>query len=442
MNILLVDDDAAFRDSLGEALQDLGHTVDQAGSTQQALQRMQAHPAALAIVDLRMPHDDGLAFLRAARAQHPQMPCVILTGYASSQNTIEAMRLGAFDHLTKPIGREQLRALLSRVLPPAQALPALGELATAQDQLIGESAAMREVFKLIGQAAGSDASVMILGETGTGKEMVACALHRNSPRASDPFVAVNCAAIPADLLESELFGHVKGAFTGAHTGRLGRFREAQGGTLFLDEIGDMSLVTQAKILRVLQERQVSPLGSSQSIPVDVRLVAATHRDLSAWIEEGHFREDLWYRLQVVTIHLPPLRERAEDIVPLAEHFLRNAENGHGPRRLSAQATQSLLNHGWPGNVRELRNAMQRAALLGKGSVIDVQALGLAPPALSSARFELEWEGTLEAAVSSVERQMIVRALARAGHNRAEAARQLGISRQQLYRKLEQLDLGA
>ncbi|WP_242167892.1 MULTISPECIES: sigma-54 dependent transcriptional regulator [unclassified Pseudomonas] len=439
MSILLVDDDAAFRESLGEALEDLGYAVVQAGSTRQALDCLSRHSPALAIVDLRMHQDDGLTFLREARTQRPEMPCVILTGYASSQNTIEAMRLGAFDHLTKPIGREPLRELLLRALPPAEPAAA-APLPASTDELIGDSEAMRQVFKLIGQAAASDATVMILGETGTGKEMVASALHRNGPRAQRPFIAVNCAAIPADLLESELFGHVKGAFTGAHADRLGRFREAQGGTLFLDEIGDMSLVTQAKILRVLQERQVSPLGSSQNIAVDVRLVAATHRDLTAWIEQGQFREDLWYRLQVITVQLPPLRERQGDIVALAEHFLQSASGGPLAKRLSAQAIQGLLNHTWPGNVRELRNAMQRAALLGKGTVIDVQALGLTPPTLSSTRLELDWEGPLEAAVAAVEREMIVRALVRAGQNRAEAARLLGISRQQLYRKIEQLHL--
>lgn len=440
MKILLVDDDRAFRDSLGETLEDLGYSVIQASSTQQALDEMQTSRPALAIVDLRMPRDDGLAFLRAARAQRPEMPCIILTGYASSQNTIEAMRLGAFDHLTKPIGREQLRELLVRALPPVEIPSSPPAPDAAADEFIGESPAMRQVFKLIGQAAASDATVMILGETGTGKEMVACALHRNGSRAQRPFIAVNCAAIPADLLESELFGHVKGAFTGAHSDRLGRFREAQGGTLFLDEIGDMSLVTQAKILRVLQERHVSPLGSSQSIPVDVRLVAATHRDLAAWIEEGYFREDLWYRLQVITIQLPPLRERPGDIVPMAEHFLRTAGGSQRACRLSALAAQSLLDHPWPGNVRELRNAMQRAALLSKAAVIDVEALGLTAPALTGARLELDWEGSLEATVAIVEREMIVRALARARQNRTEAARLLGISRQQLYRKLEQLDL--
>lgn len=442
MNILLVDDDAAFRDSLGETLEDLGYSVVQAASTREALEKMRGRPPALAIVDLRMPRDDGMVFLRAARAERPDMPCIILTGYASSQNTIEAMRLGAYDHLTKPIGREQLRELLVRALPPVESAAVQPAPDAAADELIGESPAMRQVFKLIGQAAASDATVMILGETGTGKEMVACALHRNGPRAQKPFIAVNCAAIPADLLESELFGHAKGAFTGAHADRLGRFREAQGGTLFLDEIGDMSLATQAKILRVLQERQVSPLGSSQNIAVDVRVVAATHRDLAAWIEEGHFRQDLWYRLQVITVQLPPLRERLGDIVPLAEHFLRSANGPHGPHRLSAQAAESLVNHSWPGNVRELRNAMQRAALLSKGAVIDVQALGLTSHGHSSMRLELDWDGSLESAVSSVEREMIIRALTRAGQNRAEAARLLGISRQQLYRKLEQLGLQA
>jgi DNA-binding NtrC family response regulator len=442
MTILLVDDDAAFRGGLAEAVEDLGYPVSQAGSVHQALQLLESIRPALAIVDLRMPGEDGLVFLQKARLLAPEMPCVILTAYASGQNTIEAMRMGAFDHLTKPVGRDELKALLARTLP-LQGLaktPRVDAELAQQEAFIGNSEAMRQVFKLIGQASRSDATVMILGETGTGKEMVARALHQNGPRKDGPFVAVNCGAIPADLLESELFGHVKGAYTGAHASRLGRFREAIGGTLFLDEIGDMNLATQAKILRVLQERQVSPVGGESAVNVDVRVVAATHRDLPAWVAQGLFREDLWYRLQVISIVLPPLRERLSDVVPLAEHFLRLAADGQVPLQLGDDVKACLLNHAWPGNVRELRNAMQRAAALSSGMVIDAQVLNLAVPAGGDVQPQVNWQGGLDEAVASVELAMIRQALERADNNRTQAARLLGISRQHLYRKLEEFGL--
>ena len=441
-HILIVDDDAAFRGSLGETLQDLGHTVLQAASTEAGLHRLRTEPVDVAIVDLRMPGEDGLAFLRKA-AGISSAPCIMLTAYASGGNTIEAMRLGAFDHLTKPVGRAALVQALQRALDSAQASaapPSVAEAAASQDdtELVSSSEAMREVFKRIGMAAASDATVLVLGETGTGKELVARALHRASPRAARPFVAVNCAAIPAELMESELFGHVKGAFTGATSDRAGRFREADGGTLFLDEIGDMPLATQAKILRVLQEREITPVGGTRMV-VNVRIVAATHRDLPEAVAQGRFREDLWYRLQVVPLVLPPLRERLGDVLLLAEHFLRRM-GGAKPKRLSAAAAQTLVAHRWPGNVRELRNAMDRAAILSHGNFIEPEHIGLQAPA-APAGAEIAWDGSLAAAVGQVEREMIRRALIHAGDNRAEAARRLGLSRQQLYRKLAEYGLG-
>jgi two-component system NtrC family response regulator len=272
-------------------------------------------------------------------------PVAILTAYASANNTIEAMRLGAFDHLTKPIGREQVADLLTRMLPtrPGGSAQTLLAGALGRDVLVGSSDAMRQVQKTIGLAADSDATVLILGETGTGKEVVARALHRHSRRRHKPFVAVNCAAIPADLLESELFGHVKGAFTGAISDRLGAFREANGGMLLLDEIGDMPLAMQAKILRIIQDRIVTPVGGRPEA-VDVRIVASTHRDLPALVTQGRFRQDLYYRLNVVPIVLAPLRERLADIVPLAEHFLRASPHDGQPKRLTAAAAARLLAH--------------------------------------------------------------------------------------------------
>jgi DNA-binding NtrC family response regulator len=299
---------------------------------------------------------------------------------------------------------------------------------------VGDSQAMREVQKAIGMLADSEASVLITGETGSGKEVVARAIHRHGPRAARPFVAVNCAAIPAGLLESQLFGHTRGAFTGAVADRLGSFREADGGTLFLDEIGDMDLAMQAKLLRVVQDRVVTPVGG-RAVAVDVRLLSATHRDLRAAVAAGRFREDLFWRLGVVPLHLPPLRERLADIVKLAEHFLALAPGGH---RLSAAAAARLLAHPWPGNVRELRNAMERAAALARHQVIGAEALAfLHAPATA----EVDWlEGDLPGAVARLETAMLRRALADTGGNRAEAARLLGIHRQLLYDKLRRYGL--
>ncbi len=347
--ILIVDDDDAFRDSLAEMLHDLHHTALQAQTTQAGLRRLRTEAVDAAIVDLRLLGEDGLAFLRRA-TQISQVPCIMLTAYASGGNTIEAMRLGAFDHLTKPVARATLVETLERTLRQscgamegrlATGTPATGEPPADSTELVSSSEAMRRVFKRIGLAAGTDATVLILGETGTGKEMVARALHRNNARAAKPFVAVNCAAIPAELMESELFGHVKGAFTGAIGDRIGRFREAEGGTLFLDEIRDMPLSTQAKILRALQEREIVPVGASRVLPVDVRIVAATHRDLPAAVKDGRFREDLWYRLQVVPLLLPPLRERLGDVLLLAEHFLR-LMGGDSHKQLTEAAARLLL----------------------------------------------------------------------------------------------------
>lgn len=442
--ILIVDDDIAFRGSLAETVADLGHEVLEAGSTAAGLRLLAAHAVDAAFVDLRMPDEDGLVFLQRAPAI-AATPCIMLTAYASGDNTIEAIRLGAFDHLTKPVSRAALVDTLERALRQRPALspePADGQVPvdSERNQLIGDSQAMRQVFKQIGRAATSDATVLVLGETGTGKELVARALHRNGARAARPFVAVNCAAIPAELIESELFGHVRGAFSGATANRVGCFEQADGGTLFLDEIGDMALPTQAKILRVLQERELTPVGAHASLKVDVRVIAATHRDLPQEIRAGRFREDLWYRLQVLSIKVPPLRERLGDILAIAEHFLRE-QAGDAPKHISPAAARRLLQHGWPGNVRELRNTIERAAVMSHGACIEAEHIELpgAPVLGTDAGVVIDWDGELAVAVAQVERVMVQRALRAANGNRAEAARRLGISRQQLYRKLEGQD---
>jgi DNA-binding NtrC family response regulator len=431
--ILIVDDDTALREGLAETLTDLGHRPEQAPDGAAALARLARGGIDAVLLDLRMPGMDGIEVLRRLRARGDGPPVAVLTAVATAANTIEAMRLGAVDHLTKPIGRADLAALLSRMLPAAAAAGTASAppAATSEDDLVGSSAAMREVQKAIGMLADTDATVLITGETGTGKEVVARAIHRHGPRAGRAFVAVNCAAIPGELLESQLFGHTRGAFTGAIADRAGSFREADRGTLFLDEVGDMDLALQAKLLRVLQDRVVTPLGG-RPVPVDVRILAATHHDLARAVAEGKFREDLFYRLGVVPLALPPLRERLADIVPLAEHFLALAP---GQKRLSAPAAARLMAHPWPGNVRELRNAMERVAVLSRRPVIgaeDFDFLQAAP----AAGAPVDWlEGELPQAVARLEAAMIRRALLAAAGNRAEAARRLGIHRQLLYEKL-------
>ncbi len=449
-HLLIVDDDDAFRDTLAETLEGLGHGVTAVAGGAEALEALARTRFDAVFLDHRMPGMDGLQTLSALRARAGRLPPVIvLTAFASAGNTIEAMRLGAFDHLAKPIGREAVREVLERALQQRTATAPSAAPDDADDaELIGPSEAMREVHKRIGLAAASAMPVLVLGETGTGKEMVARALHRHSARAGGPFVAINCSAIPKELLESELFGHVRGAFTGATGERPGCFRAADGGVLLLDEIGDMALDVQAKMLRALQEGEVTPLGGHRTVKVDVRVVAATHRDLRAAVREGRFREDLLYRLDVLSIRLPPLRERLADIIPLAEHFLRRAvprDATEPPKSLSAEAARRLLGHPWPGNVRELRNAMERCQALVRHRVIGeadlAAALGAAPATDAAPALPADWlEAELPVAVERLERLLIAHALAQAQGNRAEAARRLGIHRQLLYRKLTQYGL--
>ena len=441
--ILIVDDDAALRAVLAETLSDLGHRPLEAADGNVALAIAARERLDGVLLDLRIPRMDGLEILRQLRSRPDRAPPVaILTAYASAANTIEAMRLGAFDHLTKPIGRDDLMSLISRMLRSRTDAPPPTALEVDQEELVGPSDAMRAIQKMIGLVTDNDATVLITGETGTGKELVARAIHRHGRRASGPFVAVNCAAIPAELLESELFGHVRGAFTGAVGERNGAFRDAAGGTLFLDEVGDMDFAMQAKILRALQERTVTPVGG-RPVRVDVRVLAATHRDLETAARDGAFREDLFYRLNVVPIHLAPLRERAADIVPLAEHFLFRATEP--VKQLGADAAARLMAHAWPGNVRELRNAMERVAILCRGYVITASDLAFLSTAALSRDQEgaSDWtKGDLPGAVARLEMHMIKRALEETGGNRTEAAKRLGIHRQLLYAKVEKYGIDA
>ena len=444
--ILIVDDDSAFREGLAETIISFGHTVEEAESGRDAIDRLKNRSVDLIMMDFRMPGMNGLDVLQHLRSnpQTAHLPVIILTAFAESHNTIEAMKLGAFDHLTKPVGRGDVQEVLTRALarPAMDTLQARGSGAD-ESGLMGASRSMREVQKLIGLASANDVPILISGETGTGKELVARALYGHGTRARRPFIAVNCAAIPAELLESELFGHVKGAFTGALTDHAGRFREADGGTLFLDEVGDMPLAMQAKLLRVLQDHEVQPLGSSKRQRVDIRLIAATNKDLLALVKESRFREDLFYRLKVFHIHLPPLRERGSDILLLAEHFLYQASSAT-PKRLTASAAQSLLEYEWPGNVRELENLMRRLTVLVRGSFIDKADLTISKkePASDPNRVNLDglMQMPLPAAMKHLEKHLIQQALQAAQGNRTDAARRLGIHRQLLYAKLKEHNL--
>jgi two-component system NtrC family response regulator len=440
--VLIVDDEKALRDALSQAVRDLGHEPVVASSGREALAVARETRPDAVLLDLRMPDIDGLQVLGRLRdgIDGGKPPVAIITAYATAANTIEAMRLGAFDHLTKPIGREDLASLLERMIrsrAPRSSEPPPGADGIPEG-LIGSSPGMREVQKIIGLVADSDATVLVTGETGTGKEIVARTIHRVGARGPGPFMALNCAAIPADLLESELFGHVKGAFTGAILERKGAFREAHGGTLFLDEIGDMDLAMQAKILRAIQERVVTPVGGRPQ-KIDVRIIAATHRDLEQWAKQGRFREDLFYRLNVVPIELQPLRKRTSDIAPLAEHFLTLASSPK--KHLSDDAVQRLIHYPWPGNVRELRNAMERVAVLCRSDIVTASDLGFLTVTRPGDLDEGGKGDDLSSAVEHLERRMIANALMQSKGNRAEAARRLGIHRQLLHAKAEKYGLG-
>jgi DNA-binding NtrC family response regulator len=439
--ILLVDDEPSARATMALLLRKRGHRVIEAADVGAATKALADTTFEVVVTDLRMPDGDGLDVLRAARAHCPDADVILLTAYAGWESAKEAIRLGAFDYFEK--GREP-DELLHRIERAVQdkALRRENENLRAQVRerfglpgLIAGSAEMTQVLDLVERVAPTDATVLIRGESGTGKEIIAKALHHASKRAEGRFVAINCGALPEPLLESEIFGHVKGAFTGAGANKKGLFEEAHGGTLFLDEIGEMMPGLQVKLLRALQSGEVRPVGSTQVITVETRVVAATNRDLEPMIRQGSFREDLFYRLNVIPITLPPLRERREDIPLLAEHFLaRFAQRQGRVLRLSAAATERLLRYAWPGNVRELENAMERLAILARDETIEPGdlpshvgaglALGTAPG--------LAAEQTL----AEAERAHIIQILERYGWNHSRAAEALGIGRTTLWRKLK------
>jgi two-component system response regulator HydG len=441
--ILVVDDDTAHATMLSAMLGSWGYAVDMAddGTTAVAMVRERAYDAVL--TDVRMAEVDGIEALRRIRLYNPFLPVLIMTAYSSVDTAVEALKAGAFDYLHKPIDFDELRSGLARALEHAgRSREADPSHAAAEPSagMIGASAPMRELFAMIRAVAPSEASVLILGESGTGKELVAKALHEGSPRHARSLVAVNCAALAENLLESELFGHEKGAYTGAQRQRDGRFVQADGGTLFLDEIGEMPIALQAKLLRVLQEGEVQRLGSDRTVHVDVRVVAATNRDLEAEVRAGAFREDLYYRLNVIALRVPPLRERPEDIPLLARHFLSRfaARNRKSFRGFSPRAMDLMLRHPWPGNVRELENVVERAVILSPGDLVtesdlpaSLRGTGDVPPESHVSRGH---------SLEDAERQAIVRTLEQVGHNKSEAARVLGVTRVTLRSKMRKFGL--
>jgi two-component system NtrC family response regulator len=443
--VLVVDDEPAQRELLGGFLARHGYEVVTAADGRSALARFEQDPFDAVLLDQKMPDLSGLEVLAQVRRRSPETGVIIMTAYGTIETAVQAIKAGAADYLQKPLQLDELLHRLRQVCERRQLLTENRELRAALAErhriegIIGESGPMQEVLSLVRRVAPTDATVLIRGESGTGKELIARAIHFASPRARGPLVKVNCAALPETLLESELFGHERGAFTGATAMRRGRFELADGGTLFLDEIGDLPPHLQVKLLRVLQEREFERVGSSRPLRVDVRVLAATHRDLEALLRAGRFREDLYYRINVVTIALPPLRERREDLPLLIDHFLAKfaARNGKVIRGLTREAREALLRYDYPGNVRELENLIERAVVLSRDEVIGLRDL---PLTLHEPAPEPPAPRGLVAAVEALERRMIREALDRAGGVQTRAAELLGISERALRYKLRKYGL--
>jgi DNA-binding NtrC family response regulator len=460
--ILLIEDDRGIVETLRRVLAEEGHEVAVERRGDEGLARAGGDTFNVVITDLRLPGLSGLELVRQLHAAQPRLPIILTTAFGTTETAIEATKFGAYDYLLKPFDMPALLELVRKAVDSNRLMSepvSLGE-AAGHDALVGQSAVMQAIYKEIGRIAAKPVTVLIRGETGTGKELIARAIYQHSERCGAPFIAVNCAALPETLLESELFGHEKGAFTGAHTRRIGRFEQAQRGTILLDEVGDMTLGTQVKLVRLLQENSIQRLGGKENIPLDVRVIAATHRDLEAAITRKEFREDLYYRLNVVALMLPPLRERREDIPDLVRYFLRK----HGPSLGSAQpsiqaeAMGYLQRQPWPGNVRQIENIVRKALLLAQNYTVTAEHARAAldkTPDVSPKRAFSEQVGELLAAarrgelddaharaMEAAEREIITRAIAEAGGNQAKAARWLGITRVTLKAKLVQFGLYA
>ncbi|MCD6528004.1 MAG: sigma-54-dependent Fis family transcriptional regulator [Desulfuromonas sp.] len=454
-HILLIDDDQQSRETLALILQKTGYHVETAESGEQGLQQMQGQHFDVVITDLILPGIDGLEILKRIKERSAEIDVILITGNASAETAVAAMKSGAFDYVTKPLNVEKLKVVLAKAREKLQLVTENKFLRQqlrgryAFDNIIGSSLPMQNVFSRMQKVLNTDSSLLILGESGTGKELVAKAIHFNGPRKEKPFVAINCGAIPAELLESELFGHIRGSFTGAIANKSGKFEQANGGTIFLDEIGTMPVPLQLKLLRVLQEQEVEPVGSTKKIKLNVRIISATNADLEQMIHDGHFREDLFYRLNVIPITLPPLRQRSEDIALLVRHFLQKSCRymNRPVMQIESVALQVLENYNWPGNVRELENVIERTVALSDGPQISVQDL---PPHISGScvvtpsatdLLKLPVEGLdMPKRVIEIERQWIIEALNLSKGVKARAAALLNINRTTLVEKMKRLKL--
>lgn len=444
-HILVVDDEQETCDLLEMSLGRHGFKVTTSTNAQGALELVAEHDFDVVLTDLQMPSMSGLDLCERVLGTRPDMPVVVITGQGSLETAIGAIRVGAYDFITKPVDPKLLFLSVSRAIQHRRLSDEVKRLRQAvdgestADRIVGQSGAMRRVYELIGRVGESDASVLIHGETGTGKELIARGIHTRSRRKNGPFVAINCAAVPHSLLESELFGHARGAFTDAKAQRTGLFVQATGGTLFLDEIGELPIDVQPKLLRALQERKVRPVGANQEIPFDARIVAATNRNLEDEVYEKRFREDLYYRVNVVKIDVPPLRERGGDVLHLAQHFLKQfaERNGKASLELSTTGAEKLMAYNWPGNVRELENCMEHAVALARFDQITVEDLPEKIRAYRAERFVVAANDPTEiVTMDELERRYILRVLALVGGNKSRAAQVLGFDRRTLYRKLE------
>ena len=443
--ILLVDDDDSLRRVLEVQLQQMGYRVNTAKNGEAALAQLRDSPHDLILTDLRMPGVSGLDLLKNIRAAHPETVVIMLTAYGSVDTAVEAMRAGAYDYLTKPVHQEELALIIKRALDHLRLLEEVRSLRSSLDQkygfenIIGRSDALLSVLDMAARAAQTGSTVLIQGETGTGKELLAKAIHFNSPRHENPFVTINCGTIPKELLESELFGHQKGSFTGAVANKKGKVELADGGTLFLDEIGEMPLELQVKLLRVIQHGELEKVGATEPTRVDVRILAATHRNLHALIEDGVLREDLYYRLAVIPITLPPLRERTEDIPELTQHFFDRCKQKHNRAELFLPAAllPYFSQYRWPGNIRELENVLERAVVLSRENEITIrdlpEFLRRDRPAIDELQMQLPPQGI---SLDSVERELILRALKKFDWNQTHAARYLDVSRKALIYRMD------
>ena len=461
--VLVVDDEQVLAGAMGDYLGRHGYAVNIKSSGEEALKVIDREPPDIVVLDYRLPRMDGLEVLRRIKEGRPEIEVIILTAHGSVEGAVEAMKVGAFDYLSKPLDLEELRLVVNKALHSVRQSQELDYLRSRVDhenpsrEIVGQSNEIMRVKRLIEQIAAIEAtsgkeapSILITGETGTGKELVARSIHEKSPRVKKPFVEINCAAIPDNLLEAELFGYEKGAFTDAKTAKIGLFEAADGGTLFLDEMGSLNLSLQAKLLKAIEEKSVRRLGSVQSRHFDVSLVAATNQPLEQAIQEKSFREDLYYRLKILEVHLPPLRERGDDPVLLANHFvgLHTRRYNRGEKHLSESAKSVVANYAWPGNVRELSNVMERAVLLKAGNTIEPSDLALtaqspnAPSGIRSADSTLTIDLAKGVVLDELERSIIENVLGRTGWNRTKAAQLLGLSRETLRYRIEKFNLKA